>query len=197
MTPIELEIGMGRAHFLFERAAIMPHHQIVGIEYKARWVEQALNKQKREQIYNVTPIHGNAWEIVPQLFEPESLSLIILNFPDPWWKKRHKKRRVLNESFLDLLVKLLKPGGQFFFQSDVLELFEVYSELLESRLKKLPCETNILFAKSHREKKCEESGLPIYRALLYKGGASVSFLQDTSESTGSPRRRSEPDQADD
>jgi tRNA (guanine-N7-)-methyltransferase len=168
MTPIELEIGMGRAHFLFERAALAPNHQIVGIEYKARWVEQALNKQKRGQIYNVTPIHGNAWEVVPQLFEPESLSLIILNFPDPWWKKRHFKRRVLNEPFLDLLVKLLKPGGQFFFQSDVLELFEIYASLLESKLNKMPCEKNPLIAKSHREKKCEEAGLPIYRTLLYK-----------------------------
>ncbi|MEI6805789.1 MAG: tRNA (guanosine(46)-N7)-methyltransferase TrmB [Myxococcaceae bacterium] len=168
MTPIELEIGMGRAHFLFERAAIVPDHQIVGIEYKVRWVEQAIKKQNREQIYNVTPIHGNAWEVVPELFAPESLSLIILNFPDPWWKKRHKKRRVLNEQFLELLVSLMKPRGQFFFQSDVLELFEVYSELLESKLSKLPCDSNPLFAKSHREKKCEEAGLPIYRMLLEK-----------------------------
>ncbi len=168
MTPIELEIGMGRAHFLFERAAVQPNHQIIGIEYKARWVEQALRKQQREQIYNITPLHGHAWEIVPQLFKPDCLSLIILNFPDPWWKKRHKKRRVLNEPFLNLLVSLLRPGGQFFFQSDVLELFEVYQVLLESKLTKLPCDKNPLGAKSHREKKCEEAGLPIYRTLLYK-----------------------------
>lgn len=168
MNPIELEIGMGRAHFLFERAALMPKHQIVGIEYKARWIEQALKKQQREQIYNITPIHGHAWEVVPKLFKPESLSLIILNFPDPWWKNRHKKRRILNEPFLNLLVNLLKPKGQFFFQSDVQELFDVYGELLSSRLKQLPCEQNPLGAKSHREKKCEELGLPIYRALFHK-----------------------------
>lgn len=168
MTPIELEIGMGRAHFLFERAAVVPGHQIVGIEYKARWVEQAIRKQNREEIYNVTPIHGNVWEVVPQLFSPESLDLIILNFPDPWWKKRHKKRRVLNETFLDLLVTLMKPGAQFFFQSDVLELFECYVELLGLKLKTLPCPNNPTGAQSHREKKCEEYGLPIYRALFEK-----------------------------
>ena len=168
MIPIELEIGMGRAHFLFERALTVPDHQIVGIEYKARWVTQAIKKAKREQIYNVTPIHGNAWEIVHELFAPESLSLIILNFPDPWWKRRHHKRRILNDNFLELLVSLLKPGGQFFFQTDVKELYDLYCELLESKLKKLPCENNPMGAQSHREKKCESLGLPIYRTLLYK-----------------------------
>ena len=168
MTPIELEIGMGRAHFLFERAAQVPTHQIVGIEYKARWVTKAIYKQQREQILNITPIHGDAWEVVPALFGPESLDLIILNFPDPWWKKRHHKRRVLNEKFLGILVSYLKPGGQFFFQSDVPELFEIYSNLLESKLTKMPCDSNPLGAKSHREKKCEELGEPIYRRLFYK-----------------------------
>lgn len=180
MTPIELEIGMGRAHFLFERASIVPTHQVVGIEYKERWVKQALRKQQREQIYNVTPIHGDAWEVVPQLFKPESLSLIILNFPDPWWKKRHHKRRVLNENFLEILVSLLKPDGQFFFQSDVLELFEIYSKLLESKLKKLPCETNPLGAKSHREKKCEEFEKPVYRILLFKNNPLNQRLASSS-----------------
>ena len=168
MNPIELEIGMGRAHFLFERALLVPNHQIVGIEYKACWVTQAIKKQQREQILNLTPIHGNAWEIIPKLFPPESLSLIILNFPDPWWKRRHHKRRILNQEFLDILVSKLKPGGQFFFQTDVPELFQVYRKLLESQLTRVSCGENPMGAKSHREKKCEEAGLPIYRLLLYK-----------------------------
>ncbi|MES2503866.1 MAG: tRNA (guanosine(46)-N7)-methyltransferase TrmB [Myxococcota bacterium] len=168
MTPIELEIGMGRAHFLFERAQAEPEHQIVGIEYKAQWVTQALKKQHREQIYNVTPIHGNAWDIVPKLFGPESLDLIIVNFPDPWWKRRHHKRRVLNDKFMKILLPMMKPGARFFFQSDVKELFDVYDQLLSAYLTKVPCDVNPLGAKSHREKKCEESGLPIYRTLLYK-----------------------------
>lgn len=168
MTPIELEIGMGRAHFLFERAKIVPTHQIVGIEYKARFVTQALQKQQREQIDNITPIHGDAWEIVPRLFASESLDLIILNFPDPWWKRRHHKRRILNKAFLDILVSKLKQNGQFFFQTDVKELFEIYRELLKSKLREIPCEQNPLGAKSHREHKCEETGLAIYRICLIK-----------------------------
>ncbi|MBL4817711.1 MAG: tRNA (guanosine(46)-N7)-methyltransferase TrmB [Deltaproteobacteria bacterium] len=161
-TPIELEIGMGRAHFLFERAAVVPEHQIVGIEYKARWVSQAFKKQIRESIYNVTPIHGDAWEVVPKLFSPESLDAIFLNFPDPWWKRRHHKRRILNNQFLEILVACMKPGAQFFFQSDVCELFEIYRDLLKSRLKEIPCEKNPIGARSHREKKCESLGLPVY-----------------------------------
>lgn len=179
MTPLELEIGTGRAHFLFERAKAAPTHQIIGIEYKARWITQAINKQKREGIYNITPIHGHAWEIVPQLFKPESLSLISLHFPDPWWKKRHHKRRILNKNFLEILFALLKPEGQFFFQTDVYELFELYTSLLESYFKKIPCDNNPLNAQSHREKKCIEQNLPIYRALFIKSKIDTDSCQNS------------------
>ena len=167
-TAIELEIGMGRAHYLFERAAQVPDRQIVGVEWKIEWVRQAEKRMLREGIYNVTPIHGNAWEVVPKLFGPNMLDGIHLNFPDPWWKRRHHKRRVLNENFLNQLIGMMKPGAFFFFQSDVPQLFEIYAKLLESKLKRVTCEDNPIGARSHREKKCLENGLPIYRILLLR-----------------------------
>lgn len=167
---MELEIGMGRSHYLFERALAMPDRQIIGIEWKARWVTQALAKKEREHITNVCAIHGNAWLLVPDMFEPESLDQITVNFPDPWWKTRHHKRRVLSESFIDILVSKLKAGGVIFLQSDVSMLFDEYF----ARLKEHPLLTaelldhNPMNARSHREKKCEENGVAIYRGLFKK-----------------------------
>jgi tRNA (guanine-N7-)-methyltransferase len=173
--PIELEIGMGRSHFLFERAGAAPERNHVGIEWKGRWVKQANLKIAREKTPNVWAIHGNAWILAPSFFGPDSLSNITLNFPDPWWKKKHHKRRIVNDAFVEVLASRLKEGGTFFLQSDVYSLFEEYLERLEANPNlqningpKGMCATNPMNARSHREKKCIEVGIPVYRALLVK-----------------------------
>src|SRR5689334_9955105 len=103
-SPLELEIGMGRSHFLFERAKAVPSHNIIGIEWKGEWVRQARKRAVREGVPNVQVMHGNAWQMAPFIFEDGSLEQIVLNFPDPWWKKRHHKRKVINDDFIDVLV---------------------------------------------------------------------------------------------
>ncbi len=173
--PLELELGMGRAYYLFERARATPDHNIVGIEYKETFVKQALLKKEREQLRNLHAIFGHAWALVPALFAEESLCNITFNFPDPWWKKRHRKRRIINSEFLDVLLSKLKTGGTLFLQTDVSALFEVYLELFKAH-PALDTTThpqgllldNSMQAQSHREKKCLEYGIPIYRALVIK-----------------------------
>ncbi len=71
-NPLELELGMGRAYYLFERARSALDHNIVGIEYKATFVKQALAKKEREKIPNLYAVFGHAWTLVPVLFEPET-----------------------------------------------------------------------------------------------------------------------------
>lgn len=173
--PMELELGMGRAYYLFERARATPDHNIVGIEYKETFVKQANAKKVREQLKNLHAIFGHAWALVPALFESESLNNITINFPDPWWKKRHHKRRIINSEFLDVLVSKLQKGGTLFLQTDVSALFEIYLELFKAH-PALDSTThpqglllqNSMQAQSHREKKCLELDIPIYRALVIK-----------------------------
>lgn len=174
--PLELEIGMGRSHFLFERAKAVPTHNIVGIEWKGEWVRQARRKAKREKITNACALLGNAWELVPHLFAEESLEQIILNFPDPWWKKKHHKRKVINDTFVDVLVQRLKPGGRIYIATDVPHLFDEYLERLEANPHLVNTAgagqgltQNPQNAYSHREKKCMGGGVAIYRALMVKG----------------------------
>lgn len=173
--PVDLEIGCGRTHFFFDRAQNYPGRNIVGIEWKYEFIEQAQRRIIREGLPNAAAFHGNAWLLLPLLFSTNSLSQVFVNFPDPWWKMRHKKRLVLNEVFLDALHQRMKPDGFILLQTDVFELFLSYQNMIESH-GAFTLDTNITEeavisqtkAKTHREKKCLEQGLPIYRGLFTK-----------------------------
>jgi len=179
---MELEIGMGRSHYLFERAIAHPNEQFIGIEWKASWVKQAQARKEREAISNITPIYGNAWLLVPDMFEPDSIDQVTVNFPDPWWKKRHHKRRVLSDTFVDVLISKLKIGGVIFLQTDVAALYDEYFTRLKEHPALVATELNHnpIGARSHREKKCEENGVPIYRAIFTKLQEQSSMPLSTS-----------------
>lgn len=173
--PVELEIGTGRTHYLFERASIAPDRNLIGIEWKAKWVTQAQKKIAREGIQNVYIMHANAWVMAPKLLDPESIVNVTFHFPDPWWKKRHHKRRILNDEFTNIIVSKLKPGGTIFVQSDVKPLAEEYLGVLDNHPKLINkagsgkfYPDNPMHAQSHREKKVIENGLPVYRMLFEK-----------------------------
>jgi tRNA (guanine-N7-)-methyltransferase len=172
---MDLEIGMGRPYFLLDRARAFKNRPITGIEYKKAFVETALKTKEREGLSHVTALYADAKQVVPALFEEGSLSAIFINFPDPWWKKRHAKRKILNTPFVDILVSKLKIGGEIFVQSDVYDLFNDYASCLENHPqlrncngKGALCDDNPTSARSHRERKCLEQGIPVYRALFVK-----------------------------
>lgn len=167
-NPVDLEIGCGRTHFFFDRVFNFPERNIVGIEWKYEFIEQGQRRIMREEISNAALFHGNAWSLVPLLFQPQSINQVFVNFPDPWWKERHKKRLVLNEVFLDSLKQRMQPDGLIIVQTDVQDLFEFYKKLItnhgfnyldypEHAIKKLTQ------AQTHREKKCLEHGQTIFR----------------------------------
>jgi tRNA (guanine-N7-)-methyltransferase len=171
--PLEVELGCGRPHFLFERALEAPDRNVVGIEWKARWMLKANKRRRREDIRNVCAIHGNAWLLFGALFAEESLEAVYLNFPDPWWKSRHRKRRIISDTFAELIRSRLKPGGFLLVQTDVASLLE---EILE-RIEAVPgldnpygpgrlCTDKPTGARSHREKKCVAMGMPVFRGLV-------------------------------
>jgi len=153
----------------------VPGHNFIGIEWKAKWVKQAQQKIIREKLDNVIVLCGNFSLLFPILFAPKSLQVISLNFPDPWWKRHHAKKKIISSCFVDLIESRLASGGILFFQSDVKELFDEYVAcFLQNKnfqISKDPIELanfNPMQAQSHREKKCLENGMPIYRIILSK-----------------------------
>ncbi len=172
-APLEVELGFGRPHFLLERAREAPERDIVGIEWKGRWPRAVWEKQARGEAPNVRAVHGNAWLLFGALFQPSSLSSIFINFPDPWWKARHKKRRIVSDAFASLFASRLVPGGMVLVQTDVASLLEEMLERLEVQLdnpwgRGRLCPKKPVGASSHREKRCRADGVPIFRAVVVK-----------------------------
>jgi tRNA (guanine-N7-)-methyltransferase len=173
-NPLDVEIGCGRTHFFFDRVRNFPHRNIIGIEWKYEFIQKGQRRIAREQITNGALFHGNAWLLVPLLFGNNSISQVIVNFPDPWWKEKHKKRLVLNEPFLTALKSRMSPDGFILIQTDVKNLFSYYQNLLadngfihDQELSE-PAIAALVQAKTHREKKCLLQGLPIFRGIFQR-----------------------------
>lgn len=169
--PIELDIGFGRGLSLFERAEASPESRIIGIELKVKLAYKVDQRLRRRGLANVTVMQGDAREILKRAEPSGSVQRVALHFPDPWWKKRHGKRRVLGQVLLTELGRLTRPGGELFIQTDVQERAEEYvAQLRETPEFTLASESgyvdeNPFGARSNREKRAIEDGLPIWRIL--------------------------------
>ncbi len=127
---IEVEIGCADAQFLFQRAKTDPSRQYFGLEIRD-YLVQAVNKKAQTSQLPVCGIFCHANEHVKNLFASRSIDRIYLNFPDPWFKERHKKRRMIDKELLLQCARMLKPGGQLFFQSDIWDVAIEVLDLVE------------------------------------------------------------------
>ncbi len=130
--PIEVDIGYGMGGFLLERADACPERNIVGLE-----VREPLDTRLRAELAqhprpNVALVLCNANWAFDDLFADASLTAAHIYFPDPWFKKRHHKRRVLNAAFARLVAIKLAPGGMLYAKSDVPEVASQMREVLEA-----------------------------------------------------------------
>lgn len=106
-----LEMGFGDGASLLEMAQAAPDTQFIGVEVYRSGVGNLLNKIKQSETRNLRVIMADAEEIIDVYISDESLDAIQVFFPDPWHKKRHHKRRLLDTDFIDILVRKLKIKG--------------------------------------------------------------------------------------
>lgn len=172
---VELEIGCAEAQFLFERAAQEPARTYIGLEIREQLVK-FVNAEARERALPVRAIFCNANHHLRQMFAPHSVQRVYVNFPDPWFKRRHRKRRMLDGELARDIHGIVAPGGEVFFQSDVwdvaldaMETFERLDGLYQNRAGAWSFwrQGNPYGVRSWREMHCEETGLPIWR-LWYR-----------------------------
>ena len=169
--PIELDIGFGRGLSLFERAAQVPDSRIIGIEVKTKLAYKADQRLQKHDLRNVAILCGDAREILKRAEPSGSVLRVSLHFPDPWWKKRHDKRRVIGDALLTELERLMKPGGELFIQTDVEHRAAQYVEQLQERAGfalaagRGYIDENPFGARSNREKRAIEDGLPVWRIV--------------------------------
>ena len=175
VRPLEVEVGSGKGLFLAATALRQPDNNFFGIEIAHKYAHYAAARLARQQSPNAMLICGDALLLFRQWLPEASLSAVHVYFPDPWWKKRHKKRRVMNEHFLRDIERTLVGGGRLHFWTDVEEYFHTTLELIAAVTKlegPLPVAEKVadhdLDYRTHFERRTRKSELPVYRAEFLK-----------------------------
>jgi tRNA (guanine-N7-)-methyltransferase len=127
---LEIEIGSGKGLFLTETALANLEKYFVGIETAKTYARLSEERIVRKKLANVRILNWPAELILP-FFKPETASRFHIYFPDPWPKKRHRKRRVWTNGFVTHLERILLPEGKVYFATDYLEYFDAVLSLLE------------------------------------------------------------------
>ena len=174
-APLELEIGPGTGAFALDHAAAHPEIDLVCIETRRSDCELIRARAAKRGLRNVVVLQGDAKLLVPRLFAPGSLSALHVQFPDPWWKKRHNKRRMVDVELAARMRLLLRAGGKVDFRTDVRGYAEAavatweeagfVNESGSGRLATEPPEVP-----STRERRYAHTGQPVYRARFANPG---------------------------
>ena len=124
---LHLDIGCASGEFLFDLALVNTSWNYLGIEIREKLVKTAKSKVQEREIKNLYFVFGNAINIlndVQNKFIFKNVKSISFNFPDPWFKKRHYKRRVVQPEFINILSNYLPKGSLVFIKTDVKDLFD-------------------------------------------------------------------------
>jgi len=131
-APKVFEIGFGAGDALLFRAEQSPERDYLGVEVHRPGVGRVLNRADKAGLGNLRVACHDAVEVLRDWLAPESLDELILEFPDPWHKTRHHKRRIVQPAFASLVASRLKPGGLFRLATDWVPYAEHMREVLDA-----------------------------------------------------------------
>lgn len=166
--PLFLDIGCARGRFLLRMAEQIPDVNFLGIEIREPLVHEANRLADEARLDNLHYAFCNAMLWLGKMLDglPDGiLKTVTIQFPDPWFKKRHAKRRMVNPEMVETIVKHLAPDGKIFVQTDIESLAEEMFELFRAndRLREIATQDNPFPVKTEREKAVEDRSLPVYR----------------------------------
>ena len=171
--PVELEVGFGKGLFLLNACQACPEVNFLGIEILRKYQLYAAARFAKRGFKNVRLVKGDAREFLRDCVADESFRAIHVYFPDPWWKKRHLKRRLFTVDFAVQCERTLQIGGRLYVISDVGDYFAVIKELLQqhTQLKLLPPPdpkepAHDLDYLTNFERKFRKEGRAIYRDVF-------------------------------
>lgn len=184
--PLELEIGSGKGLFLAAASSADPTSNFLGIEIVPKYAAVAADRLRKADVGNAKMIAGDAGPIMRDRVPDETLAAIHVYFPDPWWKKRHRARRVVSQETLPQFVRTLRPGGRLHFWTDVLDYFEDTIEMVAADAPVLgvphpepeqPAEHDLDF-RTHFERRSRQNQIPVHRVRYTKGATMPAIRLD-------------------
>ncbi len=173
--PIHLDIGCARGRFLLKMAEIVRTTNFLGVEIREPLVTEANRLAQEAKLDNLHYEFCNAMIALNKLLEkfPEGLlQTVTIQFPDPWFKKKHAKRRMVNRELVETVVEKLAHRGRILVQTDIEflseEMFELFCE--NKAVREIKVKENPFPVKTEREKAVEEKNMLIYRTIFEKIG---------------------------
>ena len=170
---VHLDIGCARGRFILKMAQIEPERNYIGVEIREPLVGEANRIAKERNLENLHYEFCNAMISLGKLLEDlpaNLLQTVTIQFPDPWFKKKHAKRRMVNAELVETVVTHLAENGVIFVQTDIEFLAEEMFELFRTNkdLREIEATKNPFPVKTERETAVEEKNLPVYQTMFIK-----------------------------
>ena len=184
--PIHLDIGSAKGEFLIELASKFPKWNFLGLEIREALVSSSERKRQQLELQNLRFLYCNVNVSLDEWLSDlafAQLKRVSIQFPDPWFKRKHIKRRVLQTTLLHSIARYMSKDGELFIQSDIINLIESMTSVIESSkyfdrryvkgVKWL--DQNPYEAYTDRELFVLKKNLPIYRAMYIRNSICTSI----------------------
>ncbi len=174
-APLEIDVGSGKGLFVTSAAASRPDANFLGVEISRKYARLSAFRIARRSLSNAHIICGDAQRLMMQVIRAESVSAVHIYFPDPWWKKRHHKRRIMNGAFVAAVERTLAPAGELRICTDVEEYFQSSVALVADRTRLVPAAADDprpalhdMEYLTHFERRMRLNDRTVHRALFRK-----------------------------
>ncbi len=173
--PVEVEVGCGKGLFLSNAASQRLAHNFFAIEISRKYALFAADRVFRRGLSNARVARADASQVLRDWLPAASVSALHVYFPDPWWKRRHKKRRVFTAEFVQQASRLLIPGGELQLATDVEEYFGLMKRLVAAHASFAPIAAPAMHEPEHDldyltnfERKARMAGKSVFRAVYHR-----------------------------
>lgn len=169
--PVEIEVGFGKGLFLLTQGRARPGTNFLGIEIERKYTLLTATRVAHLELRNVKLMSTDARWFLKERVAPASVSGVHVYFPDPWWKQRHRKRKLFTRDFAEQCARVLQMGGRLHFVTDVADYYAESLEMLKDLPALTPMPTPVADEAylTNSERKYRQEGRPIYRAQFERG----------------------------
>lgn len=171
---LEVEIGCGKGKFLFTHAEKNPDISFLGIDRVGKWMKRRLKRAAEQNLRNFLFVKADAVTLLKKVFPFACVDVFHIYFPDPWPKRKHRKRRLINPALLQMLFQKLKSGGLVYIATDDQNYHEeIKTGLAENPIWKVRESVNLRLnpnpeIQTNYELKFQAAGKPLYYLELTK-----------------------------